>query len=459
MIRKLKMITTGACIALLLAACDNAGHSEPFEWPENTNGQSPFYGETLTIASAEPGRNWAGAEIHGLARVVSAYMWANPGVTIQMINFDISADGVSERFDIEMMAGTAPVLIDSVLVDHLNPITAQLLANWYPIMAAAPNFNEDDWFMNVFDTFATNGQLRIFPTHFNYRFIQANSFLPEFVQALEAKDNITVAQMQQMHRELATTDMPLDFMMNFDVFLAIRNYLDYFLDIDSGMVNFDNQQFIDLITYAKNITAPDRRFESYIAWVGYTRTLEHEWALEYLFMNTRAPFQFHYYLDLDRHRSFAVPTPLVNDRGELLAELTEGFALNAGATQIQKALAWDFVYFTANYLDRSQFGLHQMQPTNRNLLYATVERWLPDIRAGYVRQGWLQQEDEQADIESVMARMTTLAEMPMSSVGVPNVVLNAITEIVGQFHDGLITAEQAAQDLQNRITLILMEMS
>jgi len=40
----------------------------------------------------------------------------------------------------------------------------------------------------------------------------------------------------------------------------------------------------------------------------------------------------------------------------------------------------------------------------------------------------------------------------------PGMIWDVLDEILGQFQDGLITAEQAAQDLQNRVTLILMEM-
>ena len=442
-----------ALTVLAMTACGDAEIDESFVWPESIDGQNPFYGETLTI-----GAGWNRAQ---LTRVVGAYMWANPGVNIEIVNYGDDWAASIERMGIEMMAGIAPMLIDSTLVDYLNPATAMLLADWLPIMAAAPSFNEDDWFTNVFDAFMADGRLHVFPTNFYYRFVQANYGIAGLVQALEAKDGITTAQMQELHREFGDATTHLYFDMNFNTVRAVLKYLDHFLDIGSGMVDFNNQHFIDLITYSRDITAPGSMLNPLDShrWWGYTRSMEREWAQRYFFLDTLGPIHFHYYLDIDAHRSFVSPTPLTNNYGELIIEVSEGFLLNAGATQIQKALAWDFIYFVSNYpYDRVQGGWFRMQPTNRNLLRATVERRLPNARASFVRQGWLYQDDEHNDIESVIAQMTAFAEMPMSNVDTPVVISNAIVEVLEQFHDGLITAEQAAIDLQNRVTLIVMEM-
>jgi len=52
-----------------------------------------------------------------------------------------------------------------------------------------------------------------------------------------------------------------------------------------------------------------------------------------------------------------------------------------------------------------------------------------------------------------------LGDMPMASTRtLPFAIENIIDEALELFHNGLVSAEQTAADLQNRITLVLMEM-
>ena len=62
-------------------------------------------------------------------------------------------------------------------------------------------------------------------------------------------------------------------------------------------------------------------------------------------------------------------------------------------------------------------------------------------------------------MEGALAQIAALGDMPMSTMAnLPFAIENIIREALALFNDGLVSAEQTAADLQNRVELALMEM-
>jgi len=428
--------------------------------------RSLFYGETLTIATTFGGFDGALSPFQYLTRM---YMDTNPGVTIEVINlwsYTQDVDRFANKRDelgVQLMAGSAPVLICGMFVDYRDLRLAHFFADWFPIMDADPNFNEDDWFMNVFHASAIHDRLLAFPMRFDYEMVVANSTIPGLSETLAAQDSITLSELMKLHREMST-DSSFFLEPFFSVDQVVQFYLDSFLDFDTGLVDFDNEQFIDMITYAGEITSPNFEMSARGTHAAWWIDPEIEaYRSENYFFSFADMYQ--YLPHLESGPLFTEQTPLVNERGELLVDISGStYVLNANASPIEQALAWDFIQFSMNpdILGAAARSLHpfHMYPVNRHLFHqgasSAITIWIATVREEF---GWPLPGTIDESVEYVRARTDTLGDMPMASTRtLPFAVENIIDEALELFQNGLVSAEQTAADLQNRVTLVLMEM-
>jgi hypothetical protein len=166
---------------------------------------------------------------------------------------------------------------------------------------------------------------------------------------------------------------------------------------------------------------------------------------------------------------FESPIPYANDRGELMIWPQFTFALSSGASHTQQALAWEFMKFATLAPLREDDRLHHGLFTSlmnfnsaaRSHAHNTFLHsfgWTP--QTFHILQGWHWAGTGWHEaIERLVNYSDNATAMPIRDTRyAPEFVRNVVKETLHQFHDGLITAEQAANDLQNRITLIIMEM-
>jgi len=426
--------------------------------------RSLFYGETITVATSWP---------EFINRTAIMYMAANPGVRINITNYNQTItrgdylrpfdewifDSVRLEIATQLMAGSAPTLIEAVLADPFDPRQSVFFYDWYLLMDADPDFVEDDWFMNAFHAFSINNQLFQLPTSFLYHPIAVNTTIPGLLEAMSDKrQGVTMSDLMELHREFSV-DHPHLLEEYFTTGMLMEYYIDRFVDVETGRVDF-GEEFIKLVTYAESITCPNytRRWSTLQPYTEHQMLRKSE---RYLF-NFYHSWFFRYWLDYDSERLFADITPLVNDRGELLldSQFFAGYLLNANATPIQKAIAWDFMMFTMQIEENSLTILSHlmMQPPNRNVFYNIARRQLPyDYR--YAAPYWFHGTEEEF-IDGVIEVMTRFNEMSMRYTRVrPRVIDDIIEDAMNQFHEGLLSVEQVAELLQNQITLVLMEMS
>ena len=473
---RLTALLLAAAIALTTVGCSGNGAEDEIIQPDsdvpsfaNQNqdveqivnpDRSLFEGETLTIADL--------LFIDDLRNLAKSYMTDNPGVTIEFIDYsdEIEASydnllNVQQEIATQLMAGSAPVLISGQLIDYLDPRSAIFCADWLPIMAADPEFDEGDWFMNIFHAASVGGRLYAFPMAFMYETVQANSEIPGLLNALEDKDGITITELLTLHRELPT-DRPYHFEYNAGVTRIVMQHLDNFIDFETGWADFNNDEFMELITYARDITYENGTQ----LWISdFSLDTQRILSEQYFFM-LLLPFYYDFYIDYEEENLFTGLIPLVNEQGELLIGLNNEYVLNANATPTQQALAWDFMRFMLES-DRDEWPNLLMQPTNRTRLRVGVEwdaaehqEW-PKGNAFHTRRDQLIGTPEEA-AESVIAKMTVFGDMPMRlKNNLPNALIGSdgvIPLTLKRFQDGLASAEQTAQDMQNQVELVLMEL-
>lgn len=427
--------------------------------------RSLFEGESITIATRYP---WF------INPIVVAYMNMNPEINVHVTHHStVEADGPLEQIRMEMaaqlMGGSAPTLINSFLVDIFDPRQAIYFYDWQNLMNADPVFDKAEWFMNVFNAFSVDSHLYVFPLNVTYLPVVVNRTVPGLLEAVsEYSSGITLSSLLQIY----------DYFSEYYSFLLESTFSsawimhfssERFIDIEIDHVDF-SEEFIDFIIYADNITSPDfddvfRDIHFLMGNVTLSTINEQNLGRRYFFQ-LDSNQNFWYFLDFygDIH-GFAGMIPLVNEHDELFVSALDGFLLNANATPVEKAIAWDFLMFAMqpeNFPDHVHSNWY-LQPPNRNLFYHLIRKSLYESFGGNARGDylypWFSGTVEDA-VDGVIAKMSQFAEMPMRSTSSHSRVIDRIIDDnICLFHDGLLSAQQAADLIQNQVTLVLMEMA
>ena len=459
-------------VIIVLSACGTATEEEIWVWPNYIDRETLFYGETLTIAVRSDGQE-------GLRMVpfVNAYMRLNPGVNIEFVHFDENIANAREQIAVQMMAGDAPLLFRGHHVHYPNMPNLDMFVDWLPLMEAHPNFDEADWRMNVFEAFALNNRLLGFTPAFQYNYVLANSTVPGLIEALEGRLYITLTELMDLYDYFNNPADNMMFMNGFDFQRFFRGlYIHNFFNFDEGFVNFNNQEFIDIITRMRDLNNPAQWLgHPQQVWIPGNRELDRDWSHRYFFrLATSMPFE--QFSIFDEDTIFRNPLLLVTHDSELLIHggPPETWLLNAGATSVERALATDFILFVAGN-ESSQMGLGShfspassfssspwfptAAPTNRYLLHQDGPRAFNSmIETFYTPNGWSLAGSREETHEKIFARIYTAVGMPMTRpFYAPWLIADLIDRHLDLFNQGLVTAQQTAENLQNSVTLAMME--
>ena len=438
-IKKATLLALAMSTVLFIASCGRIQDTEPEE-------------VTLNI--------WYVFSINQVSGLANIFQANNPGVNLNVRFFGNNRQQYAEQLSAALMAGDAPDLFLMDTFNHKDPNMARMLVDWLPIMNAHPGFNTDDYFMNVFHSASLDGRLYAFPTHFFFGMVASNTTVPGLSEALNDRGPVNARDLMDL---AYTFGNDLYINQGFDPVVATSlsflsgGYIQNFIDVEARTANFNNQRFIDFITSARELTNPDT-----ISTVGADINIissEMEWAFSqrYLFMNY--PMTTPQYVLPIENMHFEGHAPLVNDKGELVIHPWVSYGLSTGTTAAQQALAWEFIQFMQDPEARVTVGAPQLVSTYRPMMRHEFWRSIPDNNI-FGANGLQFAVDREQAISDAIDLIEGILEMPMVDIHImPDSINNIIMEIMIQFQDRLITAEQAAQYLQNRITLALMEIS
>ena len=405
---------------------------------------------TLTIATISPYTQ--------LPQIAAKFMRDNPGTNIEIIVYteDNTLEGAQTLLATQLMAGSGPVLMDGYLVDYNDPRTAIHLADWFPVMFGDPDFDEGDWFMNIFHATSTNGRLYAIPTMFYYTMAAANSTIPGLHEAMPDRGGVTISELMELQREIPT-ESPFYLSHGFNSNLYMELYTRNYVDLEDGRVDFNNQQFIDTINFIKEITDPEVDRDDLSP---FTPDQEPMYAERYFFHMPVSPIlDYRYFFSQEQDLLFTDMVPLVNEENELVVTPVFSYLLNASASPAAQSLAWDFFKFMME-TDNQEYA-PILQPVKRELLRYAIEKTLPE----YISENGLRTVGTVDEaVEEVVSALTAIGEMRMHNTrNLPYKVnqfgdIGVVPQAMQLFQDGLVSAEQTALDLQNQVELVLMEM-
>jgi len=423
------------------------------------NDRSLFYGETITISVAGfvPGGRWINLEA-----VAQTYMAQNPGATIIIERPTAGLGGLEvwttfqEYLHMRLLTGNAPTMFTTNhgVLDWMDPRVNRLLADWMPIMQQEPSFREDDFFMNAFGGISQNaqGRLVVYPAVFVNTFHTFNTTIPGLYGEIAGRNALSALDILEIYESLNLDG----FYTQFSPFSMVSASLSNFLDLETERIDFYTPEFIDLLTRAREAMGPNPDIRMLGGLTNTTPAQEYEFSHSILFHRV-SNLAFQYMVEFEEPLLFANPIPLTNDAGEILMIPNTSFGLNAAASYAQQALAWDFLLFMQRYgIGAMGNGTPVYRPNLPSYILphrnATMgQHWIPN--------GWRPVGDDLAQIEYFL---TKISDMPMTimwgNATLRNAIETILYEVLSDFQDGLTNPRQAAEYLQNRITIVLMEM-
>ena len=381
-----------------------------------------------------------------------AFMALHPGVVITFIdetlaendNFSDFGDGVH-----------ITDIVNSGFREFLAFADEGKLVDLRQYMEADPDFNMDDYYMNVFDAYIYKGGQYAFPLSFSYDLAaMSKDAPPELVAEFTALDSVTYPHLmdlfarsgleKQKHMMSCTTFDHL-------VYDAItRDFIDY----ENKTCDFDNEHFVNLLTSRR--TVYEENMEGKIEAVrGYldrraTEEYERKWHLDnYLFKRT-VPYEKQYFFPgFSDTNLLADSVPLVNAHGELPIYTTDLFAISADSPN--KALAWEFLKYLAS--EEVQSRRVFSEPVVNRAAFAAAEA---DTIALFLENDAYYNPD-MAPLVGDITAMTAEAiathdkwnQMPMTIyTGMQRSVLNPVYTAIDMYLYNVYTAEQTAAAAQ-----------
>ena len=415
---------------------------------------------TLTITAFE--------DYYGLDLYAREYERENPNVKV-VVNQPIRANdsgylaamaNYSKHLQTALMTNTADDILCTDFVDYYKYADSGLLADIYPFLENDPDFNEDDYFMNVIEAFKYKGGLYNFPLNFNVQLIGVNLHINnELVDAFKKYDKVSVWDLLDLYQKFNPSQYYL--YENFNPPRLLLAEIDSFVDREKGACDFINKRFLDLLNNSHIATAKsyDWRFEEYYdAW--FSLEAETELSKKYMFQRVGKD-SFQYIIPQKEDKNFTHFIPLASDDGKVMISTVFAptqIAVSMGSKH--KEAAWGFIKYLIQARESAYHGINSMR-INKS---ATEEVFAKDIQMFFNQPnlselGIMFAEDKENSLKAGVEKIMKINSMPMHYAGswVMYHYDNEFWDIFDQYRLGFMTAEQVASWLQNRTELRLKE--
>jgi ABC-type glycerol-3-phosphate transport system substrate-binding protein len=449
---KFLLLMVGILVTALLfaTACHDATDETlsdtPIDGLGDTSNDAPLTG-TLSISQCY--------DFYYLEAAIEKFKKIHPDVVIVLNKYYNDREKYQQLITTQLLAGEADDLLDATAFSDIELAASGLLADFYPLMKNDPTFNEDDYYMNVFEAMAHKNKLIVFPACFTYLMIGVNNvFSPDLADKFRQYDKISLRELLDLYNSVEDKGHRY-ISQNIDALSATYDNINAFVDLENKTCSFNTPEYIRFITDIKNGTAPQKIANGEIGFTyGFTyfsKANQEEYALSYLFANTESNV-YQIFLPNTEDEILTHFIPLVSENGKLNLVPIKRFCINEASKN--KELAWEFVKFITTP-EANEGVFIPTFPVNKELFQTYAVAELTQY-IDYWRREFISVEGETADVvEQVKDILEAYNEMPMEYQ--PYFDFEAIPEIIKSYYAGTLTAEQAALELQNKVSLYLKE--
>lgn len=406
---------------------------------------------------------------YGLRFYAREYERANPNVKV-VVNRPISAifDGLfapesftdySRHLEMGLMSNTGDDILCLNTIDYYKYADSGLLMDFYSLIKDDPDFDGDNYFMNVIEAFEYKGGLYVFPLNFEFQLMGVNLHVnSELVNAYKQYDKISTRDLLDLYQRFNPGQYSLGYMLTPPLLLLTE--MDSFVDREKATCDFTNQRFLDLLNDSRMATAKDQDWRSGFVYAVWSLEDETELAKKYMFQPAYS-INLQYIIPQREDKNFTHFIPLVSDDGKAtIGSLSPPTQLAISKGSKHKEAAWEFI----KYLIRAREFVYD----SSNSIYinkSTTEKlYATNIQSCYYRpdlseSGLVFAEDREYALKAGMEKIMGTSSMPMRFPG-SKVMYYSDEEywsIFEQCRLNVMSAEQVASWLQNRTEIRLKE--
>ncbi|MDR2599541.1 MAG: extracellular solute-binding protein [Oscillospiraceae bacterium] len=360
------------------------------------------------------------------------------------------------KLNTEIVTGNIPDMLDIMGLPVEQYVAMGLLENLYSFIDNDTEINREDFVENIFTRAEINNDLYYIFPFFTVSTIIGNPNILGNELGWNMDEFLTVLQNNP------DADIPLGAWFTNRIFLnfAIENNIDFFVDRDAGLVNFDNEDFIELLEIA-NMFPSD---------VHDTGNFDERDDIA----TGRQIMAYYHYQGFIQHQMFSEifggelvikGFPNENRNGNTINPFPT-FAITS--TSENKEGAWSFIsHLMSEYWQRTMMNQGQNNiPTNKAVFEWMIENAMnqPEqtISVGTNFGG------ETSIIDIVISPLTQTereqfiefvnsANVLMSSGDIFTSLMDIVIETASGYFLGQITAENAARVIQSRASILVSE--
>ncbi|MBQ2265757.1 MAG: hypothetical protein II341_10170, partial [Oscillospiraceae bacterium] len=356
---------------------------------------------------------------------------------------DLDYLGLQDQFNEDLLHGIVPDIIDSSSMSMEYLANKGILEDMNPYFENDAEFQAEDYFMNFLEASEYKGRLT--SVGLNY-YVSAAAAKTEHLNGITGLTPETMTQLYDAMPEgmRLTTKRSAD-----DWFYHnSTKMIGYFVDMEKGTCNFENAEFIQFLELCGREHSTGGQLEVYPAF--------------------REDAALLHFCDLTTLQSYHILTEGVfgNEAFTLLnVPFCKGGAIYARSVlsvnheSFYKEQIWDFIKFCLS--EEQQMFLNQQDstlPVNRNAAMAIMQEEMnetdPEKLTWYIADGQIPlSAPTQAEMDAYLAFLEGIC----SCSNFQRDIILIMCEEADMYFAGDCTAEQAAKNIQSRVSLYLAE--
>ena len=438
-----KKFFTAVMSAAMVLAISSCGKNDNEQVPETSAAETTAEGKKTIKMLVMNG----GEDIY-----ISEFNRTNEEYEIVVENREFTnLENAIDTFNLEIMAGSTPDILDGFFMPLESYAEKGLLANYYDFIDNDPEMSREDFFQNIFKAYEVNGGLYQNIVRFYLNIIAGKQSIAGEMQGRTTDDFLDLAE---KYPDKKFTDWQWSKHNAFGFFMG-RGW-ESFVDKETGKCDFCNERFYRILEFSN--TFPDTVDESYKLDLNWRRSEADDLRNEKtLFASYGFSITNFYTLRIEEEQTFGEPAavigyPYVEGNGALI-QADGSYAVFEDSPV--KEGAWEFLrYFYSDEYQKKIVREYSL-PVKRSAIEFAAEDAKKGLYLDYAEEytdeyGINTDEDNQRVIDLIEGAACR-------SGSSDNSVYNIILEEAETYFAGQKSAEEVAEIIQNRVQNYLDE--
>ena len=401
---------------------------------------------------------------------------SNPSYRVEIVDYSEAVGGdweaAREKLNTEIMSGNVPDIFCLNGLNYTQLASRGFLEDLYPYIDSDPELDKSDFFPNIMAAMEVGGKLctTVAGVYINSA-IGAASVVGDTPGWTYAEFNEALSNMPEgctAFDEYVTRDQILQTCLALD--------MDYFVDWGSGQCNFNSQQFIDLLKFAKSFPS-EFDWDNY-SWETAATTEDRLASGQQMLVQTSA-----YSIDdifYNNYTTFMgspityIGYPTSEGTGNMFSLTESGYAMSSKSEH--KDAIWQLLreFFTREYHDEYVYSLssridvfedkakeattiqYQKDAEGNNLLDENGEP-IPVVRYSMWNQYTQEAEEIYCLSQEQVDQIRELLETTTKMADYDNDIIRIVTEQAAPFFEGQKSAEDVAKLVQSKVNIYVNE--